>query len=113
MSRTKQNSKRPNCKSPGPSTADFEEAAAEVFAEHYPNAIFILPAWLAGEVHNKIEVRFPQVTRLEVERAIGQMLEREQLWPFVVVGARLEDGADAIVYKLNLHRSKNIIQFPG
>jgi hypothetical protein len=105
--------RRPNCKSPGPSVADFESAVAEVFAD-YPNAIFIMPEYLERKAHDKIKARFPRATRVEVKRAIGAMLEREQLWPFNIVGAMLEDQSDALVYKLNPNcRLGNVIQFPG
>jgi hypothetical protein len=113
MPKLTQSNRRPNRKHPGPSTADFEEAVAAVFAD-YPDAVLILPEYLVRQAHQKIKARFPKVTRLEVERAIGVMLEREQLWPFTIAGAMLEDESDAVVYKLNSNcHLGNVIEFPG
>lgn len=106
-------SRRTNCKSPGPSIADFEATVGAVF-DDYPDAIFIMPAYLAAEAHDKIKVRFPRATRSQVERAIAQMLEWEQLWRYLIAGARFEDQSDAFVYRLNPNcRLGNIIPFLG
>jgi hypothetical protein len=97
---------------PRPTAQDFERAVEAVFAE-YPSALFIMPAYLELETHKKIKANFPKTRLSDVKSAILQMVEGEQIWPFVVTGATLEDGSAAIVYKLNSQHRKNIIQFPG
>jgi hypothetical protein len=110
MPRAKQNSRRPNCKGPGPSTADFEAAVAAVFEDH-PDADFMMPDFLEGMAHKKLKAK---ATRLQVARAIQQMVKREQLWPFVVAGAQFEDGTDAFVFRRNPNCALgNVIPFPG
>jgi hypothetical protein len=97
----------------GPSAHDFEAAVVKVFGD-YPDALLVLPEYLEEEAHQKIKARFPKATRLEVRRAIRQMLERKDLCPFTIAGAMSKDGADVVVYELDPScRLWNVIPFPG
>jgi hypothetical protein len=95
-----------------PGAGDIEAAVEAVFND-YPDALLILKSYLVCEVRSKLKTDFPKVTLSNIESAVLRMVEADQLRPFVIVGARSENQAEVIVFKLNPHRLRVIIQFPG